>query len=139
MPPVDPRSYKPKFVQIADSLRGRIRSGEFQPGEYLRSEKDLADEYDVAPATVRRALRALKAEGLITTEQGVRAQVVEVGERAEVELSPGDHVVFRAATLDEQRELNLGDGAWVAVVTGRVGAVRVLPATDVELVVPEDA
>lgn len=135
MPPVDPRSWRPKFVQVADSLRDRITAGEYEPGDYLPSERDIAHEYEVNPLTARRALSTLRAEGLIRTEQGVRAQVREIGERTVMRIHPGDKVTIRPATADEQRQLGLAAGAPVAVITSAGGEEQVVPAYDIELVV----
>ncbi|MCW2901745.1 MAG: transcriptional regulator, GntR family [Streptosporangiaceae bacterium] len=138
MPPVDPRSYRPKYIQVADQIRDRITAGEYQPGDRLPSERDLSDDYDVNPATARRALRTLQAEGLLTIERGVRAQVREMGERTVMRIQAGDRVVIRPATADEQRRLGLAAGAPVAVVTAADGGEQVVPAYDIELVVESD-
>lgn len=138
MPPVDPRSYRPKFVQVADHIRDQITSGAYEPGDYLPSEKDLAYDYEVSPLTARRALGALRAEGLIATEQGVRAQVREVGERIVMRIHSGDRVKIRPATADEQRQFGLAAGVPVAVVTSADGEENIVSAYDIELVVGDD-
>jgi GntR family transcriptional regulator len=43
-----------------------------KPGDPLPSEAELMDEYDVSRNTIRRALAALEAEGLISSSQGSR-------------------------------------------------------------------
>jgi DNA-binding GntR family transcriptional regulator len=63
-------SAEPPWRQLYRLLRARITSGELAPGERLPSILDLADEYDLAPVTVRKALAALKAEGLVETAPG---------------------------------------------------------------------
>jgi DNA-binding GntR family transcriptional regulator len=60
----------PPWRQLAASLRRRIESGELPPGSRLPSIMDLADQYSLAPVTVRKALDALKREGLIVTQSG---------------------------------------------------------------------
>lgn len=133
--PVDPRSYTPKYIQVAEDVRDRITAGEFRPGDYLPSEGDIAHDYEVNQATARRALSMLRSEGLIVTEQGVRARVREVGERTIMRIHPGDRVKIRPATADEQRELGLAAGVPVAVVTSAASEEQVVPAYDIELVV----
>ena len=135
-PPVDPRSYKPKYVQVLDHLRTMIQTGRYEPGAYLPSVRDIAHEYEVDPATARRALSMLRSEGLIVTEQGVRAKVREIGERTTMRIHPGDKVTIRPATADEQRQLDLATGAPVAVVTTADGE-QVVPAYDVDFVVDD--
>src|SRR4051794_20803991 len=59
---------------IFDDLKGKILSGqlEFTDGaeSYLRSERQLVEEYGVARPTIQQALRALQGEGLIETQRG---------------------------------------------------------------------
>jgi GntR family transcriptional regulator len=59
-----------KARQIYLILRDRIASGHYADKAALPVEQDLALEHGVARATVRRALGALEAEGLITRRQG---------------------------------------------------------------------
>lgn len=53
--------------QIHAALRARIGSGELGPGDRLPSIVSLAQEYGVALTTVRKAMDALKEEGLVVT------------------------------------------------------------------------
>ncbi len=53
--------------QIYALLRAQITSGELAPGDRLPSITSLAQHYEVAMTTVRKALDALKAEGLVVT------------------------------------------------------------------------
>ena len=55
---------------IVDELRAEILEGRRQPGSRMPSENELATRYRTSRPTVRRALAVLKAEGLLTTEQG---------------------------------------------------------------------
>lgn len=65
----------PRHATIAADLRGRIRSGELQPGSAIRSEAELAASYGVSRGTVRQALASLRSEGLIAGGQGRRPTV----------------------------------------------------------------
>lgn len=58
-----------KWEHIANVLRGRIQDGTY-PAGHLLSEVLLMQEFDVARATVRAALAALRDEGLIVTRKG---------------------------------------------------------------------
>ncbi|MFJ5110965.1 GntR family transcriptional regulator [Streptomyces sp. NPDC088551] len=60
----------PTYRRIADDLRTLILSGELVPGEKLRSENELKDQYGTTRVTVRKALALLKADGLLISEQG---------------------------------------------------------------------
>jgi GntR family transcriptional regulator len=67
----DPR---PAYVQLAAILRARIASGEITAR--LPSERDLHQEFGLAPLTVRKAVRLLRDEGLVTVVVGRGAYVV---------------------------------------------------------------
>jgi len=68
VPEINPRAAEPPYRQIATWLRARIAAGEFRPGEDpLPSEKDLVDLFGVARDTARRAVEALRDEGLVVT------------------------------------------------------------------------
>lgn len=67
---VDRASDRPVFKQIADDLRGQIDAGVWAAGDRIPSEVQLMGRYGVARMTVRQALAALKAEGLLLAEHG---------------------------------------------------------------------
>ncbi len=58
------------YLRVAEDIARRIRSGELAPGTRLRSERDLAEHYEVAFHTVRRAMRVLRDRGLILSIHG---------------------------------------------------------------------
>jgi len=59
---------------LADALRERILGGNLASGTPLREEA-LAQEYDVARHSLRSALRALEAEGIVRIEPNRGARV----------------------------------------------------------------
>jgi GntR family transcriptional regulator len=66
----DPLSDRPAYRQVADRLRPSIESGEWPAGYKLPSESQLMEQFGVSRVTVRLAVGALRAEGLILTRQG---------------------------------------------------------------------
>jgi GntR family transcriptional regulator len=60
----------PLYVQIAEGLLDRIETGELAPGDRLPSERALSQMLGVNRLTLRRALRALESQGLLTRRQG---------------------------------------------------------------------
>src|SRR5215211_6745210 len=66
----DPQSDRPAYRQVADRLRPPIESGEWPAGHKLPSESQLMAQFGVSRVTVRLAVGALRAEGLILTRQG---------------------------------------------------------------------
>src|SRR5512144_1452001 len=63
---------KPKKVssQIADQIRTSILAGEFNPGDKLPPERELAEMFGVSRPSVREALNILAAAGLVESYQG---------------------------------------------------------------------
>jgi DNA-binding GntR family transcriptional regulator len=91
----------PKYAQVIDELRRRIESGEYPPGSLLPSEHQLSEEFQIARPTVVRALRVLRQDGWIETQQGkgsfVRGRPALAGLESE---RPGEQALNR----DEARE-----------------------------------
>ena len=67
---VDPDAPEPPYRQLAAILRGEIESGDRPPRSRLPSIHQLAEDHGLATATVVKALRLLKAEGLVTGTPG---------------------------------------------------------------------
>ena len=60
----------PKYAQVITELQRRIDSGQYPPGTLMPSENQLSAEFAIARPTVVRALRVLREEGWIETQQG---------------------------------------------------------------------
>ncbi|MFI6023902.1 GntR family transcriptional regulator [Streptomyces sp. NPDC051287] len=58
------------YQQVAAAIREAILSGEFAPDSLLPSEAQLMTRYEVSRPTVRNAIAALRAEGLIDVRHG---------------------------------------------------------------------
>jgi GntR family transcriptional regulator of arabinose operon len=61
---------RPLYVQVADQLKQRITSGEWQDGDTIPPEKTLCASYDVARGTIRQALKLLEDEGVLRRQRG---------------------------------------------------------------------
>lgn len=55
---------------IVEQIRSLISGGRLVPGDRLPSERDLAEQFGVSRVTVRDALRALEATGLVEIKVG---------------------------------------------------------------------
>jgi DNA-binding GntR family transcriptional regulator len=60
----------PRYVQLAEDLRGLILKARGEPGAPFPTEAELCRSYDVSRFTVREALRRLEQEGLIARRRG---------------------------------------------------------------------
>jgi GntR family transcriptional regulator len=65
------KSRVPRYHQIAQALRDRIRSGSIAPGGRLENQRRLAGEFGVTLMTLRQALEVLERDGLITRRHGL--------------------------------------------------------------------
>jgi len=59
-----------RYRDIADDLRRRVEAGEFAAGRVLPSESELSGSYSASRVTIRKALEALRTEGLVDARQG---------------------------------------------------------------------
>jgi GntR family transcriptional regulator len=134
----------PLYVRIERELRARLTHG--RPGDVVPAESALADEFGVARMTVRAALNALEADGLIERIQGrgtfvrqrptpraagtlmsFQDQVRSWGRRPSSKLVEAE---IRAASAEEAQALQLS-----AAAPNVVSIARVRLADDVPLAV----
>ena len=90
----------PFYLQLREVVRAKIEEGEYPPGMAIPSENELSDTYGVNRLTVRNALDALVAEGLLKRIQGKGAFVV--GNRLERDLDT--LTGFRQTILERDAE-----------------------------------
>lgn len=92
----------PLYHQLEHALRARIHGGEFAPGALLPTEASLCEGYGVSRITVRRALDALIAQGLIIRRRGIGSFVSErrVGVRSVRLVGALDEFLATAGELD---------------------------------------
>ena len=59
-----------EYRRVAGLIEASIADGTYPPGSKLPPEKALAEQYEVAYETVRRAMNVLRERGLILTIWG---------------------------------------------------------------------
>jgi GntR family transcriptional regulator len=57
----------PLYRQIAAIIKHRILSGQYPPNTRIPTESEPVETYEVARSTARRAIAALRDEGLVYT------------------------------------------------------------------------
>jgi DNA-binding GntR family transcriptional regulator len=136
---IDPSSERAIYRQLADILRHRIASGEWEPGRNLPAEADLGHEYGVSQASVRRALILLRGEGLVVRQRGRVAAVAEPREPTIVRFRRGDKacIRFRNATPEEQRDLGVDEDTLMMVIE-EGGKIRVQSVRGTEIEIGDD-
>lgn len=75
--------------ELSRSLAVMIRSGSLKPGDRLPTEQELMRQAGVSRTVVREAVAALRAEGLVTTRQGVGAFVAQTAAVGPFRIEPG--------------------------------------------------
>lgn len=73
-------NFKPNgaiYLQIVSIIKSRIYSGQYKPGEYLPTVRELAQEVSVNPNTVQKAFAELEESGLICTNRTVGRMVTD--------------------------------------------------------------
>lgn len=99
------------YEQVAKLLKQRIASGEFAVGDRLPTNRELAEEYGVAPNTIANALGLLRRERIIVSQQGrgtfVRA--IPQDERPSDEPSPDFELVMRQLDQFQEELRAMGD------------------------------
>jgi GntR family transcriptional regulator len=111
--------------RISDDIRRRILDKEWQPGEKIHSESELATTYKVSRVTVRTALKSLEYQGLVNIRHGSGTYVNNFGRSiptglnelrsmsetiSELGYTPGMEYresVIRPATAQEMEKLQL--------------------------------
>ncbi len=71
----------PVYLQIMDVIKGRIIKGEYKAGDKLPSVRDLAQEAQVNPNTMQKAMQELERESLIFSQR-TSGRYVTYDERA---------------------------------------------------------
>ena len=93
---------------IADQIRGAIVGGRLRQGERLPPERELAEQFGVSRVTVRDALRALEAMGLIDVRVGARGGAfVTVPTGSVVGQTMSDMMMMQAITPEDIVEARL--------------------------------
>ena len=59
-----------KYRFLVDTIKEKIKNGEYEPGERMESENTLSDQFGYSRQTVRQALSVLEQEGLIERRRG---------------------------------------------------------------------
>jgi GntR family transcriptional regulator len=76
---IDPLGPVPPYRQIAAIIKRRILSGQYAPNTRIPTESELVETYEVARSTARRAIAALRDDGLVYTVPARGTYVAERG------------------------------------------------------------
>lgn len=91
-PILTPIARSPLYEQVADRLRLFINAQRLEPGDRLMPERELAARLGVSRTSVRQALTALRAQGLVEIRHGEGIYLLR---------SPGDLIRSLASEIVE--------------------------------------
>lgn len=66
----------PKYVEIADVLRKRIKDGTYPKESFLPHQTELVKEFGVSRMTIKNAINILIMEGLLLSKRGSGTKVL---------------------------------------------------------------
>jgi DNA-binding FadR family transcriptional regulator len=114
-------------------IRRAILSGQYRPGDRLPTEREMAQQFGVSRVTVRDALRALEANGLIRVKVGGQGgPYVSEPDISLLSDSIGTHLHLRGTTFEELAEARQA----LETTAAHLAALR---ATDEDLAALKDA
>lgn len=108
------------FEDVVDQVRAAIIEGSVLAGERLPSERELAEQFGVSRATLREALRALEAVGLIEIRVGAHGGAFATEGDMERSVDALRHVIdIEVAARPEQAKrfrasLHADNATWAA-------------------------
>lgn len=93
---------------VISQIRGAILAGEYRPGDRLPTEREMARQFGVSRVTVRDALRALEAGGLIQVRVGGQGgPYVSEPDVSQLAESLSTHLQLQGTTFMELAEARL--------------------------------
>ncbi len=107
------------YRQIADQLRAAIQAGEWQVGERLPAERDLARQLGVSRPSVREALIALEVEGVVEVRMGSGVYVLQGPARTATNNAQAAPTEWGPLELIRARRVLEGEIAAIAATSAR--------------------
>lgn len=75
---LDHNSSVPFFNQIAETMKRRISSGQYNPGRQLFTGEELEREFQTSNITIRKAMEILKKDGFVERRRGLGTTVSKI-------------------------------------------------------------
>ena len=67
----------PKYEEIANIIRQRIKQGRYPANTLLPNQTDLVQEFDASRMTIKKAITILTMEGLVLSRRGAGTKVLD--------------------------------------------------------------
>lgn len=114
----------PIYIQLVEQIKAKIISGEYLPGEKLKSVRELATEAGVNPNTMQKAMSELERVGLVHTQRTSGRYITE-----NTELIDNIKLDVAKAKLEEfyhsMRQIGVSDEEILNLVSNRLKGVEV--------------
>src|SRR5882757_10713146 len=117
--------------QILAELRDKILRGDLPHGARFPAVRDLAEQYGVSTATVREAVRALDAMGLVSVRHG-SGSFVTVRTETLIAVSMASAIQLEGSPATDVMEI-------LGVLNSHAAAIAVPSATDEEIATLREA
>ena len=112
----------PLYLQIKNAIVEKIRTGEWQPGQKIPSENQLAADLGASRMTINRPLRELTAEGLLRRVHGLGTFVAEPPRHASlIELKPIAEEIAAQGKTHRAQVLSLAEIKTKQLLAERMG------------------
>ncbi|MBN3267438.1 hypothetical protein CUR95_09075 [Bordetella bronchiseptica] len=85
--PATPAVGKPRYMQVAQDLVDKVRSGEYRVGSKIPTEAELCGQYGVSRFTARQALQRLSDAGLVVRRPGMGTRVIAPPTKAAIRIA----------------------------------------------------
>lgn len=100
----------PIYIQLMENIKEKIINGEYKIGEFIASERKMADQYKINRMTVRKALKILIDDGYLETIKGKGTMVKNIPQKVRrVELGSGESYSLsndlKSKGIDSKRKL----------------------------------
>ena len=105
------KSEKRLYMKAVGNIQELIASGEYRPGSRLPPERELAEQFGMSRPTIREAIIALEAKGLVSVKTGSGVYILEQDEHAS-----GLGYTVSAFELVEARVIIEGEAAALAAM-----------------------
>lgn len=127
-------------TDVAVQIRRAILSGRYHSGDRLPTEREMARQFEVSRVTVRDALRALEASGLIEVRMGGQGgPYVAHPDVALLSENLGNHMQLSGCTFEELAEARLALETTAARLAAERAAPEDLEAMKAAIVEPSGA
>ncbi len=113
------------YRRIEESLRTRIRQGQWPVGTMLPGRRDLAKEYEVSLVTIERAVTHLLADGTLRSDNRRGTFVADIAP-AEIAADQSRNSVSTTVSPDQQNAVIYTDTSRTVAAPSKIGIIASL-------------